>query len=579
MESNGDGGRLRRRDFVKRAAAAISAAPAIAAAAEAEAAAAPNDPITPADVETALRLSGRDYPAEKREQMARRLAGTRTRLEAVRAAAPEIGDPAVEFDPRLPGMKLPKLSAEVRMSAGPAPRYDGNPESLAFASVVELSRLVKARRISSAALTRMYLDRLKRIGPRLNCVVTLTEELALRQAESADREIAAGRYRGPLHGIPWGAKDLLATKGIRTTWGAKPYEAQVFDYDATVVRRLEEAGAVLVAKLTTGELALGDVWFGGMTRNPWDPKTGSSGSSAGPGSATAAGLVGFSIGSETLGSITSPSVVNGVAGLRPTFGRVSRHGAMALCWTMDKLGPMCRSVEDCALVLAEIYGPDGEDGTVVDLPFGWNPRSRLAGLRVGIDTAAFAALERAKDRKPVYDAALDVLRGLGLELKPVELPPMSDAYRALAGMMIDVESAASFSRLTETGGTDLLARQADGSWPNTFRTGATIPAVDYLQALRVRRQLQRDVAKALEEVDLYVTVPFAGPSLVYTNLTGHPELVTRCGMLDGKPESISFVGALYREDAILRVAHAFERATPWHRQWPNTEKIPPLSTP
>ena len=564
----GKGRRVGRRDVVKRIAVAAVAGAAGLAESEAQA---PRD-ISKDDIAAALKLSGREYGEAERELMARRAGRTRDNLRAIRGVDTGATEPATHFDPRLPGMKVPSGKSSLRISRGPLPAWDGKPESLAFATVVELSRLLKARKITSLALTRKYLERLKRIGPRLNCVVTLTEERALEQAARADREIAAGKYRGPLHGVPWGAKDLLATRGIRTTWGAKPYEEQVFDYDAAVVRRLEDAGAVLVAKLTTGELALGDLWFGGRTLNPWNPQRGSSGSSAGPGSATAAGLVGFSIGSETHGSIVSPSIENGVTGLRPTYGRVPRSGAMTLAWTLDKLGPMCRGVEDCALVLAAIHGPDAQDGSVADVPFRWNPTASLASLRIGIDTAAFAEVEKNEKRASIYAEALRQLRSLGIEPRPVKLPEQTPAYRALIGTILDAEAAASFSKLTESGRVSLLARQE--AWPNTFRVGATIPAVDYLQALRVRRQLQHAMAEVFRDLDLYVTVPHLGPTMAYTNLTGYPSLVTRCGMLDGLPQSLEFIGALYREDAILRAGMAFEQATPWHAQHPDTERLP-----
>jgi Asp-tRNA(Asn)/Glu-tRNA(Gln) amidotransferase A subunit family amidase len=550
--------------------------------------------ITAADLATADRIAGRSYTDKEREQMAHGAGELRRSYLALRKApTDERVEPATRFEPR-PAAPLPAPTRSHGAANSPSPQiytkhnttnnthYNGDPETLAFAPVTTLSRLIQARKITSTALTEMYLARLRRYGPRLLCVITLTEELALRQAARADAEIAAGIHRGPLQGIPWGAKDLLATRGIRTTWGAKPYEHQVFDYDATVVERLEAAGAVLVAKLSMGELAVDDVWFGGMTRNPWNPKQGSSGSSAGPGSATAAGLVGFSVGSETLGSIVSPSVRCGVTGLRPTYGRVSRHGAMALCWTLDKLGPMCRAVEDCAFVLQAIYGPDGRDGTVTGTPFLWNPDLPLRRLRVGIDAAAFAALEkrrespRAAARSKMYRQALETLHSLGIDLKPITLPAETEAYGTLADLIIDVESAASFARLTASGKLDQLAGQQDYSWPNTFRLGSTIPAVDYLQALRVRTLLQHEMARALHGVDCYVTIPFQGSTLVYTNLTGHPTLVTRCGMIDGVPQSIEFVGQLDGETAILRLAHAYEQSTPWHKQWPDTSKLPEI---
>lgn len=530
--------------------------------------AAPSDAITAADIATADRIAGRGYGEAQRELMVGSLTRTRDRLKIVRKADLDGTEPAVSFDPRLPDTRIPRGPSRSRVSRGRRPRYSGDPESLAFLTVVELSRLIKARKVSSTGLTQMYLDRLKRFDPLLKCVVTLTEDLALERAARADQEIAAGHYRGPLHGIPWGVKDLLATKGIRTTWGARPYEHQVFDSDATVVRRLEEAGAVLIAKLSMGELAVNDVWFGGKTRNPWHPEQGSSGSSAGSGSATAAGLVGFSIGSETIGSIVSPCTVCGVTGLRPTYGRVSRHGAMALCWTLDKLGPMCRGVEDCALVFSAIHGPDGQDTTVADVPFRWDPRSHLHEIRVGLDTAALATLEKEPARKAVYDAALDTLRGLGVELHPVALPQSSPAYESL-WLILSVESGASFQKLTLSGGVDLLEGQDEGNWPNTFRVGSTVPAVDYLQVMRLRRQLQHAMAEAMREVDVCVTVPLTGPNTLFTNCTGHPTVVTRCGMLDGKPQSLEFLGALYHEAAALHVAYAYEQATGWHKQWPD----------
>ena len=553
--------------------------------------------VPSADFAIADRLTGHAYGEPERALMAQAWPDTRAMLLAVRRAdIPGETAPAFDFEPRLPGMATPKTKSGCRPVGGHAVPYNGDAESLAFLTVAELAKLVQSRKITATALTQMYLARLKTLGPRLNCVVTLTEELALRQAAQADRDIARGHYRGPLHGIPWGAKDLLATKDIPTTWGAKPFEKQIFGYDATVVQRLEAAGAVLVAKLSMGELAQGDVWFGGLTRNPWNPKRGASGSSAGPGSATAAGLVGFSIGTETLGSIVSPSVVNGVTGLRPTFGRVPRTGAMALSWTMDKIGPMCRGVEDCALVLNAIHGPNAQDGTMTDIPFGWQPKSDLRRLRVGINQEAFDAISKADGvRGKIYRDALDALQKLGVTFRPIALPKDNPAYGALAELIIGVESAAAFQRITDNGQVAQLARQTASSWPTTFRVGALIPAADYVQAMRVRRRLQEEMAEVFRDVDGYVSVPFLSSSLVYTNLTGHPALITRCGMVgaspngagsnggllptapNGLPVSIEFVGNLFREDVILRLGYALEQATNWHTQWPDTSKIPPLS--
>jgi Asp-tRNA(Asn)/Glu-tRNA(Gln) amidotransferase A subunit family amidase len=526
--------------------------------------------IEKADIVAADKLAGRTpaLPAEQ-ELMRASLEETRTELQQIRAVPLTAWDaPSAHFQPRLPDHKPPTGKSGVRLSKGKTPSYDGNPESIAFLSVVELSRLVKARKVTSVALTRMYLERLKRHAPSLYCVVNLTEALALEQAARADAEIAAGKYRGALHGIPYGAKDLFATRGIPTTWGAKPYEKQVFDANATVIDRLEQAGAVLVAKLSVGELAMGDVWFGGKTRNPWNPEQGASGSSAGSGSAVAAGLVGFALGTETLGSIVSPSVRNSVTGLRPSFGRVSRHGAMPLAWTMDKVGPLCRTVEDCALVFHAIQGSDTHDPTTVNLPFTWNPEMPLTKLRVGVDRATFQGI-RDTALRALYEEALQVIGKLGVVLRDVTLPKNTPAYQALPGTMIGVEAAASFTALTASEGIRQLVQQDKDSWPNTFRVGATIPASDYVNALRVRAQLQREMHTALKDVDVLLSVPLRGSLIYFTNLTGHPTLVTRCGMQKGQPVLLEFVGNMDREAEILRLAHAYERVTEWHHFKPS----------
>jgi Asp-tRNA(Asn)/Glu-tRNA(Gln) amidotransferase A subunit family amidase len=521
------------------------------------------DTLSAHDMAVFERLTGRSYTEPEREMMTAGVADMRQTLKRVRAGriSPDV-EPALHFDPRPSGFAMPKVEPTFTPTK-PDVAYDGKLESLAFATVAELSALIAARKVTSTQLTKVYLERLKRIGPGLKCVVTLTEDLALKQAARADEEIKAGKIRGPLHGIPWGAKDLLATKGIRTTWGAKPYIDQVFDEDADVVKRLEAAGAVLVAKLSLGELAMGDVWFGGKTRNPWKPSEGSSGSSAGPASATAAGLVGFSIGSETLGSIVSPSVTCGVTGLRTTYGAVSRHGAMPLARSMDKLGPMCRCVEDCALVYQAIRN--------ADVPFGWEPGKSLKGLRVGIIQSAFDGVKDAK-RKALYDAALDALRGVAGPLIPVTLPP-AEPYRGLTSLTIGAESASSFSELLDSGEVRELKQQASGSWPNTFRIGTTIPAADYLRAQQRRTMLIEEMATALKNVDCYVTVPYAGQTLAFTNLSGHPTLIARCGVIDGRPISIEFVGQLYREDVICRVGRTVEQVVSPKSRWPDEATI------
>ena len=523
------------------------------------------DELTPTDVEALGRVLGHDYRPHEREMMRGGLASKREVMESLRQRTiPPDVEPAIQFDPRLPDTQVPEGASSFAMSEAELPSYDGDPASLAFASAADLSRLIHAKKVTSVELTRMYLGRLKEHDPALLCVVNLTESLALEQAKRADDELAAGKDRGPLHGIPYGAKDLLATKGIPTTWGASPYEEQVFDEDAEVVRKLEEAGAVLVAKLALGELAMGDVWFGGQTRNPWRPNRGSGGSSAGPASATAAGLVGFSIGSETLGSIISPCMTCGTTGLRPTYGRVSRRGAMPLARTMDKIGPITRGVEDLAMVFSAICGADG-------VPFAYDPRRELKSLRVGVDALAFnLAAPHFKDEasRVVYSDALDLLKSFVGELVPVNLPP-AENYAGLASLIIACESASSFTELLESGRIRELKQQSAGSWPNTFRVGSTLPASDYLRAMRVRSILMREMSAAMKDVDLYVTIPYVGPTVAFTNLTGHPSLITRCGMRDGRHRMIEFVGNLYREDAILRLAHAFESENTFNSIWPS----------
>jgi Asp-tRNA(Asn)/Glu-tRNA(Gln) amidotransferase A subunit family amidase len=486
-------------------------------------------------------------------------------------------EPAFTFHPYLPG-KRPK--------PGPKPRpqpivsrpakivVSPSLEDLAFEPVTSLSRLIESRQVSATALTKMYLGRLKKYGDTLKCVITLTEDLALAQAAQADQDIRAGRYKGPLHGIPWGAKDLFATKGIRTTWGAKPYENQVIDTDATVVERLREAGAVLVAKLSMGALAQGGDWFGGSTHTPWNIQRSSSGSSAGPGAATAAGLVGFALGTETLGSIISPSTACGVTGLRPTYGRTSRYGAMALSWTMDKIGPMCRTVEDCVLVFNAIHGPDGRDESVVDAAFDWRPARLLSSMRIGYVQSEFEAEPPAtmsEDRKKTFLQqkqlmldALDALRKAGARLEPIALPDFPvQAIR----FILSCEAAAAFDDLTRSKGIDQLTAQGPGDWPNQFRTYRFVPAVEYIRAMRARTLLMRQMDALMSTYDVFVSTTRSA-SLTSTNLTGHPALVMKAGFIDGMPVSLMITGRLYDEAAVLRVALAYERATTWHTMHP-----------
>ncbi|HEV8204281.1 MAG TPA: amidase, partial [Pyrinomonadaceae bacterium] len=487
-------------------------------------------------------------------------------------------EPAIAFHPARAKKELYTPKTRFRFGRVDLPQFK-SVEDLAFATVPQLAGLLRTQRISSTELTKMYLARLKKYGTKLLCVVTLTEDLALKQAAAADAEIKRGKYRGPLHGIPWGAKDLFATKGIKTTWGAEPYRDQVIDYDSTVVERLNEAGAVLVAKLSMGALAQGARWFAGVTRNPWQPdeaQTGSSGSSAGPAAATAGGLVGFSIGTETLGSIVSPSSRCGATGLRPTYGRVSRYGAMGLSWTMDKIGPICRGVEDCAAALNAIYGPDGKDITVGDAPFNWNPDTNISTLRIGYLKTEFDGpttpstneqqRTQAEQRRALYKTALEVLEKAGAKLTPIELPKFSTGSLRF---ILSAEAAAAFDDITRDGRVNQLSGQSPNDWPNTFRTSRFIPAVEYLRAQRARTLLMHQMENLMSQWDVFVSPAPGSASLLVTNLTGHPAVVLPCGFVNDLPIAIMFTGGVYDEVSPLRVALAYERATKWHTMHPD----------
>lgn len=523
--------------------------------------------ITKNMLKDAEGLAGLEFTDEERELMVDGLNDYLEKYEELRKIPLENSVvPALQFNPILPGMSFEEKFKPIKISNVQISQVPSNLEELAFLPVTHLSQFIKSGKVSAVELTKMYLSRLKKYGPKLQCIVTLTEELALEQAKKADEEISGGRYRGPLHGIPWGVKDLFSTKGYKTTWGAMPYKEQLIDEDATVVKRLEEAGAVLVAKLTSGALAMGNVWFGGETKNPWNLEQGSSGSSAGPGAATAAGLVGFSIGTETMGSIISPSTRCGVTGLRTTFGRISRYGAMALSWSMDKIGPMCRSVEDCALVLNNIYGPDGKDGTVVDIPFNWDSNSDIKNLRVGYVKSASENEQKDKEWKANDEATLEKLRSLGINLVPIELP---DYPIDAINFILRVEAAAAFDELTRSNKDDLLVRQNRGAWPNTFRLARMIPAVEYIQANRFRTIIMKAMAELMSDIDVYVVPTRGNNNLLLTNLTGHPAVVLPNGFTErGTPTSISFTGRLYGEAEMLALAKRYQDSTDFHLKHP-----------
>jgi Asp-tRNA(Asn)/Glu-tRNA(Gln) amidotransferase A subunit family amidase len=431
--------------------------------------------------------------------------------------------------------------------------------------VHKLAVLIKNKKISSVELTKLFLERLKKYGDTLQCVITLLEETALKQAQRADDEIAKGKYRGPLHGIPYGVKDLLAVDGTKTTWGAAPYKDQLINNTATVVKKLEDAGAVLTVKLTMGSLALGDIWFGGVTKNPWNLSQGSSGSSAGSASAVAAGLLPFAIGTETLGSIVSPSTRCGTTGLRPTFGAVSRAGAMALSWSMDKIGPITRSALDCALVFDAIRGQDTADPSTRNSSFNYSAKADLKKLKIGYIKSAFDATyaTKANDEK-----VLEVVRSLGIQPEVVELP--ANIPVTAIRLMLSVEAAAAFDELTRSNRDSLLTNQRKWAWPNTFRTARLIPAVDYINASRIRYQLIEAYNKLTKDFDVIISPSFGGSQLLITNLTGHPCLVMPNGFTDkGAPTSISFIGKLYGEAALIALGKAYQEKSEWDEKHPD----------
>ncbi len=569
----------RRRDVLKAVSAAGIGSAVFTRALEALAAEASK--VSPEMIERAEWISGLRLTPEQRKLMLKGASEMETDFEKLRAVPLDNGvPPALRFEPAA----SPEGGTEGR--GGPVeptelapPERPRSDEDLAFAPVTELAVLVRARKVSPVELAKLYLDRLRRFDPKLQCVITVTGDLALRQAERAELEIAQGRWRGPLHGIPWGAKDLLAVPGYPTTWGAGPFKDQVRPEKATVVARLEEAGAVLLAKTTVGELAWGDVWYGGTTKNPWKLDQGSSGSSAGSASATAAGLMAFALGTETWGSIVSPCTRCGVTGLRPTFGRVSRYGAMALAWSMDKIGPIARTVEDCALVFAAVHGADGFDPSAVSRPFTWPPRRDTRTLRVGVVESLFEedytkGAEKEEEKPGLREwqvndrKALETLEALGFELVPMKLP---ERYPIGAlGHVLSAEAATAFDELTRSGRDRALVRQIAEAWPTVFRLGQMIPAVEYLRANRIRTLVMREMEERMADVDVYVCPSYGGDNLLLTNLTGHPCVVVPNGFRpsDGTPTSITFMGRLYGETEVLAVARAYQEGTDFHLRRP-----------
>ncbi len=522
----------------------------------------------------ASRLAGVSFTPGEQQAILTRLNGPSGPFRGFDALhATDLGEtaPAFVFNPVLPGKTVARERRPLVRETVTVPR-PATDEDLAFLPVTSLSRLMETRQVTSTELTKLYLSRLRRYDPQLRCVVSLTEDIALRQARQADEEIASGRYRGPLHGIPWGLKDLFAVKGTRTTWGMTPYRDRVIDADATVFSRLTEAGAVLVAKLSTGALAVTARWFGGLTRCPWDPSVDAAGSSAGPGAATAAGLVGFSIGTDTGGSVIAPASRNGITGLRPTFGRVSRDGGMVLAWTQDTVGPMCRSAEDCALVLHVIHGPDGRDNSVNDVPFNWDATADVTRLRVGYLRSEFEGAIQADPARPAEaefqratrannQAALGVLRSLGVQIVPFDLPdvpiPAIDFIRY-------AETAAYFDAVTRRGELRAVEQGPEQSErPIEIRSAYVTPAVDYIQANRFRTRVMQQVDAAMAGLDLFV-----GSRQILTNRTGHPVISLPSGFHGRLPTALHLTGQVLGESDILLLAHAFQRVTSHHRARP-----------
>ncbi len=538
-------------------------------------------PVSPATFAEAEKLVQFELSAADREMAAgnwrKSMAPLYERRTGPRKFPPPASlAPATRWDPMLPGQQTSATRDRFVRTPDAAAPLPPNDVDIAFAPLSQLSRWIEARRITSERLTHIYLDRLQHFDPKLRCVITLTRDLAISQAQQADREIAAGHYRGPLHGVPWGGKDLLDTAGIPTTYGAEPYRNRVPAQNAAVVKRLHDAGAVLVAKLSLGALALNDIWFGGQTVNPWLLEEGASGSSAGPGAATAAGLVGFSIGSETGGSIVSPSMRCGVTGLRPTYGRVPRTGAMTLCWSLDKLGPMTRGVEDGLLVLQAISGPDPGDVASVPSHLDFDASAPVAGLRVGY----FPGWMKEAPATDVDRAALETTRKLGMIPTEVSLPDWP--YDSL-GLILFAEGAAAFEELTLAGGLKELKAQVPDAWPNLFRQSRFLSAVDFVQADRFRRAVAQEMARIFSEVDVLLVPSLRDEILTITNFTGHPSLTLRAGFVEVAearsdwapdpahslpkfspprrvPHGVTLIGRLFEEGVIGRAGLALERA-------------------
>jgi Asp-tRNA(Asn)/Glu-tRNA(Gln) amidotransferase A subunit family amidase len=525
------------------------------------------DSIRVADLNAAAKVFDLKFTQKELDTM---YAGVMENFENYRLMHKEHLDNGVPMslwqNPVLPGMKFETKQNPIVWTIPKNISPPSKKENLAFYSLSELASLIKNKKISSVELTQLYIGRLKKFSDTLQCVISFTEEIAMQQAKQADAEIAKGIYRGPLHGIPYGLKDLFAVKSTKTTWGAAPYKDQVIDADAYVYTRLKEAGAVLVAKFTLGALAMGDYWFGGRTKNPWNLKNGSSGSSAGSASATVAGLVPFAIGTETWGSITSPSATCGATGLRPTFGSISRSGAMTLSWSLDKVGPICRSAEDAAIVFNAIHGTDGKDQSAVNMPFNYNPAADLKGKKIAYAKNYF---DKITDTSRNEWKVLEVYRKLGVELIPVVFPDSTVYNYNIMDVVISAECAAAFDEFTRFGLDDQMTRQNKFDWPNSFRVSRLMPAVEYINANRQRYLLMQKVNELVQQYDAVICPNNGGNQSAITNLTGHPVICFPTGFNRNQlPTSITIVGKLYDEATILSVAKAYQNATQWNKTHP-----------
>lgn len=510
-------------------------------------------------------LAGLEFTPTERDSMVQQLRNHRNSFEAMRKQPLNNAvSPALYFNPLPHGFVPSQNQKPLDWGLPKQVKMHEADHDIAYLTVAELSVLIKNKQLSSERLTKIYLDRIKTYSDTLQCLITLMEEEALSKAKAMDRELAQGKYRGPLHGIPYGIKDLLAVKGTKTTWGAMPYKDQVIEETAAVVEKLDAAGAVCVGKFTLGALAMGDVWFGGVTKNPWNLKQGASGSSAGSGSAVSAGLVPFAIGTETLGSIVSPSTRNGVTGLRPTFGRVSRHGAMALSWSMDKIGPMSRSALDNGIVLSVIQGLDPRDKSTFAAALNYDAKKSVKSLKIGYFAPYFEGNRpnQENDRR-----VLEELRGMGFELHPVELKTSVPVQSLLISLY--VEGAAAFDEMTLSNQDDLLVAQHRGAWPNLFRASRFIPAVEYIQANRHRSLLIEEVHALFKDYDVIVTPSFGGNQLQVTNLTGHPALCMPNGFdANGNPTSITFLANLFDEEKLIMLGRAYQEGSQWQKKRP-----------